>query len=168
MDIRLRPELEALIKQDVERGPYRSVDEFVEHAVSLLHEQENWLAEHGSEIRAKIEKGYASAQRGDSLDSDQVRSTLEERKRAWLAHNRRASAVTGSHAKRFTPSSPSGAASQPMAWKQPIARFGTARRRRRLSDELRCDSAPGISGGRCACGPAGRALCLRRSGDNCR
>jgi len=46
MNIRLRPELEELIKQDVERGPYESVDEFVEHAVSLLHEQEAWLADH--------------------------------------------------------------------------------------------------------------------------
>jgi hypothetical protein len=33
------------------------VDEFVEHAVSLLHEQEA-LAEHGTEIRTKIEQGY--------------------------------------------------------------------------------------------------------------
>ena len=34
MEIRLRPELEELIKQDVQRGPYETVDEFVEHAVS--------------------------------------------------------------------------------------------------------------------------------------
>jgi putative addiction module CopG family antidote len=90
MDIRLRPELEEMIKQDVERGPYRSVDEFVEHAVSLLHAQEKWLAEHGSEIRAEIEQGYAAAQRGDLLDPEQVRSQLEERKRAWLAEKRQA------------------------------------------------------------------------------
>jgi len=38
MEIRLRPELENLIKQDVERGPYQTVDEFVERAVSMLHE----------------------------------------------------------------------------------------------------------------------------------
>jgi hypothetical protein len=49
-------------------------DEFVERAVSLLHEQEAWLAEHGSEIREKIEQGYAAAQRGELIDSDQVRS----------------------------------------------------------------------------------------------
>jgi Arc/MetJ-type ribon-helix-helix transcriptional regulator len=30
MEIRLRPELEELIKQDVQRGPYETVDEFVE------------------------------------------------------------------------------------------------------------------------------------------
>jgi antitoxin ParD1/3/4 len=90
MKIHLRPELEELIKQDVQRGPYQTVDEFVEHAISLLHEQEAWLAEHGSEIRAKIEQGYAAAQRGELIDSDQVRSRLDERKRAWLAEKRQA------------------------------------------------------------------------------
>ncbi len=88
MKIELKPELEALIKQDVERGPYKSVDEFVEQAVSLLHEQEAWLAEQGSEIRAKIEEGYAAAQRGELIDSSEVRSRLEAKKRTWLSENR--------------------------------------------------------------------------------
>jgi putative addiction module CopG family antidote len=90
MKIHLRPELEEMVKQDVQRGPYQTVDEFVEHAISLLHEQEAWLAEHRTEIRAKIEQGYAAAQRGVLTDSDQVRSALEERKRTWLAEKRQA------------------------------------------------------------------------------
>jgi antitoxin ParD1/3/4 len=90
MDIHLRPELEEIIKQDVERGRYQSVDEFVEHALALLHEQEAWLAEHRSEISAKIEQGYAAAQRGDLIDSDDVRSKLQQRKRALLDDKRRA------------------------------------------------------------------------------
>ena len=90
MKIHLRPELEEMIKQDVQRGPYRTVDEFVELAISLLHEQAAWLAEHGSEIRAKIEQGYAAAQRGEVIDSAEVRSKMDERKRAWLAEKRRA------------------------------------------------------------------------------
>ncbi len=90
MKIELRPELEELIKQDVQRGPYKNVDEFVEHAVSLLHEQEAWLAEQGSEIRARIEQGYASAQRGELIDSGEVRAKLDEKKRAWLAEKRQA------------------------------------------------------------------------------
>lgn len=90
MKIHLRPELEEMIKQDVQRGPYQSVDEFVERAISLLHEQEAWLAGHSSEIRSKIEQGHAAAQRGELMDSDQVRSTLDERKRSWLTDNRQA------------------------------------------------------------------------------
>ncbi|MGB2635845.1 MAG: type II toxin-antitoxin system ParD family antitoxin [Candidatus Acidiferrum sp.] len=76
----MRPELEQLIKQDVQRGPYKSVDEFVEHAISLLHEQETWLAAHASEISSKIERGFAAAQRGELIDSSEVRTTLDAKK----------------------------------------------------------------------------------------
>jgi putative addiction module CopG family antidote len=90
MNIRLRPELENLIEADVQRGPYQSVDEFVERAVSLLHEQEMWLAEHRTEVGAKIEEGYAAAQRGALLDSDSVRRLMDERKTSWLSEHRKA------------------------------------------------------------------------------
>jgi len=82
MEIRLRPELEELIKQDVQRGPYETVDEFVEHAVSMLHEQEAWLAANRADIQTKIGEGYAAAQRGELIDPDEVRSRLQELKRA--------------------------------------------------------------------------------------
>jgi Arc/MetJ-type ribon-helix-helix transcriptional regulator len=89
MKIQLRPEIEALIQKDVQRGPYRTVDEFVEHAVSMLHDQEAWLAENRTEIGAKIAEGFAAAQRGEFIEGDEVRSQLDERKRAWLADQRR-------------------------------------------------------------------------------
>ena len=81
MEIRLRPELADLIKQDVQRGSYASVDDFVEHAVSMLHEQEAWLAENRADITAKIAEGYSAAQRGELIDADEVRSRLNEHKR---------------------------------------------------------------------------------------
>jgi putative addiction module CopG family antidote len=90
MKIDLRPELEALIKEDVQRGPYQTVDEFVEHAVALLHDQESWLADHSDDIRRKIEQGYASAQQGELLDASQVRSSMEDKKRVWRATKRQA------------------------------------------------------------------------------
>jgi antitoxin ParD1/3/4 len=76
MEIRLRPELEALIRQDVQRGAYQTIDEYVEHAVSMLHEQEAWLAAHQSEIAAKISEGYNAAKRGELLDPDEVQLRL--------------------------------------------------------------------------------------------
>jgi Arc/MetJ-type ribon-helix-helix transcriptional regulator len=85
MKIELRPEQEAIIRQNVERGPYKTVDEFVEQAITLLHEQEAWLAEQSSEIRAKIEDGYAAAQRGELIESGEVRRRVAEKKRAWLS-----------------------------------------------------------------------------------
>jgi Arc/MetJ-type ribon-helix-helix transcriptional regulator len=82
MEIRLRPELADLIKQDVQRGSYKTVDEFVECAVSMLHEQEVWLAQNRAEIGTRIDEGYAAAQRGELIDADAVRSRLKELKQA--------------------------------------------------------------------------------------
>lgn len=82
MEIRIRPELEDMIKQDVQRGSYKTVTEFVEHAVSMLHEQEVWLAQNRTEIGTKIDEGYAAAQRGELMDADAARSKLAELKRA--------------------------------------------------------------------------------------
>ena len=44
--IHLKPELEALIQKDVERGVYQSVDEFVERAEQMLHEEEALQSSH--------------------------------------------------------------------------------------------------------------------------
>ncbi len=82
MQIHLRPEIEGLIKQDVQRGSYETVDEFVECAVSMLHEQEAWLARNRSQMAATIEEGYASAERGELIDGDAARSRLTELKRS--------------------------------------------------------------------------------------
>ncbi len=89
MEIRLRPELEELVKQDVQRGPYQTVAEFVEQAVSMLHEQEAWLAANRGEIEAKINEGYAAARRGELIEADEARSRLNERKRAKLGPQQR-------------------------------------------------------------------------------
>ena len=74
MPIELKPETEALIRQDVQRGAYRDATEFVEHAVAMLHGQEEWLSAMRSEIASGIEAGYASARRGELIDEQQVRS----------------------------------------------------------------------------------------------
>jgi Arc/MetJ-type ribon-helix-helix transcriptional regulator len=89
MEIRLRPEVAELIRQDVQRGPYQTIDEFVERAVSMLHEQEAWLAEHRSEIAAKIGEGYSAAQRGELIDGEEARAKLSERKRRRLSESQR-------------------------------------------------------------------------------
>jgi Arc/MetJ-type ribon-helix-helix transcriptional regulator len=57
MDIQVVPELEDL----VERGSFRSADEYVEHAVSLLHAQATWFAEDRAEINAKIAGDFSAA-----------------------------------------------------------------------------------------------------------
>lgn len=85
MEIRLRPELEAVILEDVQSGAYQTVDEYVEQAISMLHEREAWLAAHRTEIESKISEGYTAAQRGELLEPEEVRSRLREVKRAQRA-----------------------------------------------------------------------------------
>jgi putative addiction module CopG family antidote len=89
MSINLRPELEQLIRQDVERGPYKSVDDFLETAIQMLHEHEEWLETNRLDIAARIEEGYTAAQRGELFDSNQVQTQLQEKKAAWRAERRR-------------------------------------------------------------------------------
>jgi putative addiction module CopG family antidote len=88
MEIHLRPELEEQIRQDIQRGPYQTVDEFVERAVSLLHEQEAWFASHRDEIAGKIEEGWNAAARGELASDKEVQAHMQERKRAWSEQQR--------------------------------------------------------------------------------
>ena len=82
MTIHLKPELEALIQPapDVQRGPYQSADEFVERAVEMLHEQEEWLAENRTEIAAQIEHGFVQAERGELVGGEEAFQTLRQRR----------------------------------------------------------------------------------------
>lgn len=82
MTIELRPELEALVLQDMQLGLYGSVEEYLEKAVMLLHNQEAWLSAHRDEIAAKIEEGWQAAERGEVVTSDQLKADLHQRKRA--------------------------------------------------------------------------------------
>ena len=88
MDIRLKPELERMIQQDLERGPYQSIDEFVERAVVMLHEQETWCAENAAELNRKVAQGLESARNGRLLDPHEVESAMIDRKRDWLSKER--------------------------------------------------------------------------------
>jgi Arc/MetJ-type ribon-helix-helix transcriptional regulator len=86
MEIRLCPELADFVKQDVERGAYASIGEYVEQAVSMLHVQGAWLAANRFDIQSKIEAGYASAQRGELIEPDEVRQELAKGKRTRPAN----------------------------------------------------------------------------------
>jgi Arc/MetJ-type ribon-helix-helix transcriptional regulator len=84
MDIRLKPELEAMIREDLNRGPYTSAEDLVEQAISQLHEREDWLAQHRDEISRKIDEGWRSAEEGRLLSPDEAKAEMASRKKAWL------------------------------------------------------------------------------------
>src|SRR5208337_4723316 len=92
MTIILQPEPVQLIAEALRSGDYQSSEEVIKQALELLRERDAWLAEN----RAKIEEGYAAAQRGELIDNDQVRAEMEEKKRAWVAEQRQACAAISS------------------------------------------------------------------------
>jgi hypothetical protein len=49
MDIQGRPKLEDMLRNDRESTAYRSAEQNVEHALTLLHAHESWFAEHRAE-----------------------------------------------------------------------------------------------------------------------
>ena len=83
MAITLQPEHERLIAEALRSGAYQNPEEVIQQALELLHDRDAWLAEN----RAKIEEGYAAAQRGELIHPDQVRAQMEEKKRAWHAEH---------------------------------------------------------------------------------
>lgn len=89
MNIQLKPELEALIQEDLRRGSYQSVDEYVERAVEMLHEEEALLAAERLLIDEKIDRAQAQIERGEGLSPEQSRNLLSEQKRAWLSGRNR-------------------------------------------------------------------------------
>ena len=90
MTVHLRAELEELIRQDLERGPYRTLEEFVEHAIRQLHEQEVWFASHRGDITSKLEEGWSAANRGELFNDEQVRAKMQEGKRIWIQQHSKA------------------------------------------------------------------------------
>jgi Arc/MetJ-type ribon-helix-helix transcriptional regulator len=77
--LQLPAELERIILEDVQRGPYRSIDEFLEQAVRLLLEQEDWLASQRAAIAKLVEAGWESAACGKLRVEAEVREVMEER-----------------------------------------------------------------------------------------
>ena len=63
MTVHIKPELEAIIAEDVKTGAYASVDDYVERSIEMMHEQEEELARDREGITAQIEEGWAESER---------------------------------------------------------------------------------------------------------
>jgi Arc/MetJ-type ribon-helix-helix transcriptional regulator len=84
MTIQLKPELERLIRKDIERGGYQSVEQFVERAIQLLHEEEHLLQADKDVIHEAIGEGLAQLDRGEGSSGRASRARLQEKKAAWV------------------------------------------------------------------------------------
>ena len=89
MTIHLKPEFEALIRNDVARGAYRSVEEFVERAVRLLHDEETLLHAGRDATHEQIGLGLAQLDQGQAISGEGSRTRLQSEKAAWLEQQQR-------------------------------------------------------------------------------
>jgi putative addiction module CopG family antidote len=83
MEIRLSPELAAVVERDVAAGRFASVDEYIAEAIELLHEREPWRDESLEELNASLEESIAQAERGEVMDEAQVRLEMQKMKAEW-------------------------------------------------------------------------------------
>ena len=86
MDLGSLPdEVKELVRTQIERGRFQSVDEVVCAALRLLHEREELFASHREELRAQIAEGVAAEVRGELRDGGEaiadVRRRIDERLR---------------------------------------------------------------------------------------
>jgi len=88
MEIRLSPELEAVVEQDMASGRFRSVEEYIAEAVELLHEREQWRGESVEEFNAKLEESIAEAERGELMSLDEFREEMKQMKAEWAEGNK--------------------------------------------------------------------------------
>jgi Arc/MetJ-type ribon-helix-helix transcriptional regulator len=84
MTVHIKPELEAIIDEELKNGNCESAEEYVERAIQMLHEEQLWLLENRHEIAAQIEEGWAQAERGELIDADDARAMLQKHREEWL------------------------------------------------------------------------------------
>ena len=80
MTITLSPELEAVVRREIESGRYETAEEYVADAIQDLHER---LEETLDEEREQLDASIAEVDRGEVADEQQVRQEMREMKAQW-------------------------------------------------------------------------------------
>lgn len=88
MTITLKPEVEALIQRRLASGVFQNIDEVIYRALESQDAEESWLLLHQREVREKIDRAIAEADRGECMTPEMSRALLEEQKMAWRRHQR--------------------------------------------------------------------------------
>lgn len=89
MTVHIRPEFEAILLEDAKSCGYESAEEYIERAILLLHEERLGPVEIRDEKAARIEEGWAEAERGELVDGDVAYAELQGYRKEWLRRNAR-------------------------------------------------------------------------------
>ena len=78
VNITITPELDSFLQNRVKSGRYQTTSEVVREALRLLERHEQDRDEALNQLRTKLERGAAQAERGELLDGDEVFEELRE------------------------------------------------------------------------------------------
>ena len=70
MTVDLTPELELLVQNKVQSGRYNSASEVVREALRLMEQKDEVRSIQLQELRNRIDKGLAQAERGEGVDGE--------------------------------------------------------------------------------------------------
>ena len=70
MNVHLTPELAQLVQEKINSGRYSSASEVVREALRLLEQKDELHAVRLQQLRSRIDKGLAEADRGEGVDGD--------------------------------------------------------------------------------------------------
>lgn len=80
MNVSLTPELEAMVAEKVKSGLYNSASEVVREGLRLVREQDQLREIRLNELRAEIQKGIDSLERGEGRHYDSAAELFKELK----------------------------------------------------------------------------------------
>jgi antitoxin ParD1/3/4 len=78
VNISITPALDSFLQKRVKSGRYQTTSEVVREALRLLERQEQERDDALRQLKAKLRKGAAQAERGELLDGDDVFKELRE------------------------------------------------------------------------------------------
>ena len=70
MNVHLTPELEQLVQSKVQSGRYNSASEVVREALRLMEQKDELRTIQLQELRKRMDKGLAQAERGEGADGE--------------------------------------------------------------------------------------------------
>jgi antitoxin ParD1/3/4 len=78
MNVHLTPELERLVQNKVQSGRYNSASEVVREALRLMDQKDELRSIQLQELRSRVDKGLAQAERGEGADGEMFMQELIE------------------------------------------------------------------------------------------
>jgi antitoxin ParD1/3/4 len=90
MNVHLTPELETLVQKKVKTGRYNSASEVVREALRLFEQRDRIRELQLRDIRNRIDQGWASLERGETIDGEQFFQRLEREEQELARKRKRA------------------------------------------------------------------------------